>query len=156
MTIAGFRVLNIRSPFIVTLVRGKHRTMSPIDPPLEVRGVTEWRPELFNTSVLIPRLSVKSEQVGPVKKMLEKYLLKVANLKPIQECDRSKDRRTLLLNPDLVSSFRDLDDHVKDLSAADIDSQHFRQELKHYSHCPAELTFLQYSIFKTECVTAAS
>ena len=33
MTIAGFRVLNIRSPFIVTLVRGKHRTMSPIDPP---------------------------------------------------------------------------------------------------------------------------
>ena len=133
MTIAGFRVLNIRSPFIVTLVRGKHRTMSPIDPPLEVRGVTEWRPELFNTSVLIPRLSVKSEQVGPVRKILEKYLLKVANLKPIQECDRSKDRRTLLLNPDLVSSFRDLDDHVKDLSAADIDSQHFRQELKHYS-----------------------
>ena len=130
MTIAGFRVLNIRSPFIVTLVRGKHRTMSPIDPPLEVRGVTEWRPELFNTSVLIPRLSVKSEQVGPVRKMLEKYLLKVANLKPIQECDRSKDRRTLLLNPDLVSSFRDLDDHVKDLSAADIDSQHFRQELR--------------------------
>ena len=126
MTIAGFRVLNIRSPFIVTLVRGKHRTMSPIDPPLEVRGVTEWRPELFNTSVLIPRLSVKSEKVGPVRKMLEKYLLKVANLKPIQECDRSKDRRTLLLNPDLVSSFRDLDDHVKDLSAADIDSQHFR------------------------------
>ena len=114
----------------MTLVRGKHRTMSPIDPPLEVRGVTEWRPELFNTSVLIPRLSVKSEQVGPVRKMLEKYLLKVANLKPIQECDRSKDRRTLLLNPDLVSSFRDLDDHVKDLSAADIDSQHFRQELR--------------------------
>ena len=98
MTIAGFRVLNIRSPFIVTLVRGKHRTMSPIDPPLEVRGVTEWRPELFNTSVLIPRLSVKSEQVGPVRKILEKYLLKVANLKPIQECDRSKDRKICRLS----------------------------------------------------------
>ena len=65
--------------------------------------------------------------MGPVRKILEKYLLKVANLKPIQECEKAKDRRSLLLNPDLVSSFRDLDDHVKDLSAvADIDSKHFR------------------------------
>ena len=72
-------------------------------------------------------------QVGPVRKILEKYILKVANLKPIQECDKAKDRRTLLLNPDLVSSFRDLDDHVKDLSAvADIDSKHFRKTLEQH------------------------
>ena len=45
-------------------VRGRHRIMSPIEPPLEVRGITEWQPELFNTTALIPRLSVKSEQVS--------------------------------------------------------------------------------------------
>jgi len=118
---------DIRKALIVTrFVRRRHRIMSPIDPPLEVRGITEWQPELFNTTALIPRLSVKSEQVGPVRKILEKYLLKIANLKPIQECDKDKARRSLLLNPDLVSSFRDLDDHVKDLTAvADIDRKHF-------------------------------
>lgn len=116
---------NIRRAFLVT-TRNRLRIMSPIEPPLEVRGITEWQPELFNTTALIPRLSVKSEQVGPVRKILEKHLLKVASLKPIQECDKDKDRRTILLNPDMVSSFRDLDDLAKDLSTvADIDSKHF-------------------------------
>ena len=49
---------------VTTQVRGRHRIMSPIEPPLEVRGITEWQPELFNTTALIPRLSVKSEQVS--------------------------------------------------------------------------------------------
>ena len=61
-----------------------------------------------------------------MRKILEKYILKVASLKPIQECDKDKERRTILLNPDLVSSYRDLDDLAKDLSTvADIDSKHF-------------------------------
>ena len=66
MTIGGARVLgDIRKALIVTtFVRRRHRIMSPIEPPLEVRGITEWQPELFNTTALIPRLSVKSEQVS--------------------------------------------------------------------------------------------
>ena len=67
MTIGGARrvLSNIRKAWIViTQVRGRHRIMSPIEPPLEVRGITEWQPELFNTTALIPRLSVKSEQVS--------------------------------------------------------------------------------------------
>ena len=66
MTIGGPRVLSdIRKALIVTtFVRRRHRIMSPIEPPLEVRGITEWQPELFNTTALIPRLSVKSEQVS--------------------------------------------------------------------------------------------
>ena len=68
-----------------------------------------------------------------MRKILEKHLLKVASLKPIQECDKDKDRRTILLNPDMVSSFRDLDDLAKDLSTvADIDSKHFRKELEQH------------------------
>ena len=54
---------NIRRAFLVT-TRNRLRIMSPIEPPLEVRGITEWPPELFNTTALIPRLSVKSEQVS--------------------------------------------------------------------------------------------
>ena len=63
MTTGGPRVLsNIRRAFLLT-TRNRLRIMSPIEPPLEVRGITEWQPELFNTTALIPRLSVKNEQV---------------------------------------------------------------------------------------------
>ena len=62
MTTGGPKLLsNIRRAFLVTT---RNRIMSPIEPPLEVRGITEWQPELFNTTALIPRLSVKSEQVS--------------------------------------------------------------------------------------------
>ena len=65
MTIGGPRVLsNISRAFNLVTTRDRHRIMSPIEPPLEVRGITEWQPELFNTTALIPRLSVKSEQVS--------------------------------------------------------------------------------------------
>ena len=67
MTIGGARrvLSDIRKArIVITQVRGRHRIMSPIEPPLEVRGITEWQPELFNTTALIPRLSVKSEQVS--------------------------------------------------------------------------------------------
>ena len=65
MTIGGPRVLsNISRAFNLVTTRDRHRIMSPIEPPLEVRGITEWQPELFNTTALIPRLSVKNEQVS--------------------------------------------------------------------------------------------
>ena len=65
MTLVGSRVLrNISRAFNLVTTRDRHRIMSPIEPPLEVRGITEWQPELFNTTALIPRLSVKSEQVS--------------------------------------------------------------------------------------------
>ena len=39
---------------------------SPIPPPPEVRGMTEWTPELFSTSALLPRLSVARDQVRKI------------------------------------------------------------------------------------------
>ena len=39
---------------------------SPIPPPPEVRGMTEWTPELFSTSALLPRLSVARDQVSKI------------------------------------------------------------------------------------------
>ena len=44
---------------------------SPIPPPPEVRGMTEWTPELFSTSALLPRLSVARDQVS---KIFSQYL----------------------------------------------------------------------------------
>ena len=50
-------------------MHGKSMTFtpqSPIPPPPEVRGMTEWTPELFSTSALLPRLSVARDQVSKI------------------------------------------------------------------------------------------
>ena len=111
---------------IQTKLRLKHRIMSPISPPPEVRGITEWQPELFNTTALIPSLSVNNDQIGTVRKSLEKYLLKVNNLKPVQDCAKFPGRRSLLLNPEDISSFRDLEPMQKQLEQCFVKREHFR------------------------------
>ena len=111
---------------IQTKLRLKHRIMSPISPPPEVRGITEWQPELFNTTALIPSLSVNNDQIGTVRKSLEKYLLKVNNLKPVQDCAKFPGRRSLLLNPEDISSFRDFEPMQKQLEQCFVKREHFR------------------------------
>ena len=97
--------------------------MSPIDPPPGVRGMTEWRPELFNTTALIPVLSVQSTQIGNIRKALDKYLLKMNNMKPVQESEHCSERKYLLLNPELVSSYRDIDKELRD--GDEVSREHF-------------------------------
>ena len=95
---------------------------SPIPPPPEVRGMTEWTPELFSTSALLPRISVATDQVskifsqylqnifyknisrvqlGAVRKLLDSRLARIQGLKPIQESE-DQDRKWLILNPEQV------------------------------------------------------
>ena len=100
--------------------------MSDIAPPLEVRNMTEWNPELFNTTTLIPTISVTSHHIDKVRKVLEKYVLKMRNIKPVQQCQKFPDRKSVLLSPEQVSSYRDLQPIHSSLEDYEVSQDHFR------------------------------
>ena len=92
---------------LTALVLARRVKMS-IAPPPCVRGMIEWRPELFSTSVLIPCLRVGQEQVGAVRKPLESLSLKMVGLRPVQTCPDFPEQRLVLLSPSNVTMFQDL------------------------------------------------
>ena len=126
MILEPARVRNICQ---VLLRRYSSFKMCDIAPPLEVRDMREWRPELFNTSALIPALSVTSSHIDKVRKILEKHLLKMRNIKPIQQCQKYPDRKSVLLSPEQVSSFRDLEPLHSSLEEYHVNHEHFRESL---------------------------
>eukprot|EP00092_Neocalanus_flemingeri_P024684 GFUD01026773.1.p1 GENE.GFUD01026773.1~~GFUD01026773.1.p1 ORF type:complete len:466 (+),score=96.74 GFUD01026773.1:45-1442(+) len=118
-----FKFLNTSVPFH-SPVRHKARLMSPIPPPPSVKGMTEWEADLFTTTALIPSIAVNQEHIGAARKFMEKYILKMFNLKPVQESS-IPNRKLVLLNPELVSQFRDLKDVQPSLTELDIAQEHF-------------------------------
>ena len=120
---------HVKNIFQVQLRRQSHRAriMTDVAPPLEVRNMTEWRPDLFNTSALIPTISVTSHHIDKVRKILEKYVLKMRNIKPVQQCEKFPDRKSVLLSPEQVSSFRDLQPIHSILEDFDVHQKHFRK-----------------------------
>lgn len=74
-------------------------------PPSCVRGMTEWDPQLFSKSFSIPCIKIQPELIGKVQKMLQKYCLKMRNLRNVIEVNGGK---VILLNPDLVTAFNDI------------------------------------------------
>jgi len=98
--------------------------MSPIPPPPSVKGMTEWKAEMFDTTVLIPALAVHPEKIGIARKSIEKYILKIFNLKPVQET-LIPNTKLLLLNPEMITQFRDLEPVHSALKQLDISQEHF-------------------------------
>lgn len=82
--------------------------MTDIKPPPCVRGMTDWQPEQFSTTVLLPCVRVNQDYVTALRKPLEKLCCKILVLRSIQECSEIPDKRLVLLNPSLVSMFSDL------------------------------------------------
>jgi len=111
-------------PLYSTVRYKSSRMMSPIPPPLTVKGMTEWQLDLFKTTALIPCIAVNQEQIGAARKFIEKYILKMFNLKPVQE-SALPNRKLVLLNPELVSQFRDLESVHSSLAQLDIAQEHF-------------------------------
>ena len=89
----------------------------------------DWRPELFTSSALIPSISVSSSHMEKVRKILEKYLLKMRNVKPVQQCQKFPERKSVLLSPEQVSSFRDLEPLHSSLEEYHVNHEHFRESL---------------------------
>ena len=117
----------VRKIYQVAIRRYSKPRMCDIAPPFEVRDMREWRPELFTCSALIPAISVTSTHIDKVRKILEKYVLKMRNIKPVQQCEKFPDRKSVLLSPEQVSSFRDLQPIHSSLEDFDVHQKHFRK-----------------------------
>lgn len=117
------KLLKSTVPFF-SPTRHKARMMSPIPPPPSVKGMTEWQADKFTTTALIPSIAVNQEHIGATRKFVEKYILKMYNLKPVQESSLP-DRKLVLLNPELVTQFRDLESVHPALAQLDITKEHF-------------------------------
>jgi len=117
---------NLLKPSVLrlSLSRYKARMMSPIPPPPCVKGMTEWQVDMFNTTALVPTIAVSQENIGAARKFIEKFMLKMFNLKPVQESSLP-DRKLVLLNPELVNQFRDLESVHHLLAQLNIHQEHF-------------------------------
>jgi len=80
---------------------------SSVLPPTDVKGMTEWNPELFNKTASVPCLRVKSQYVGVAMKTLKKYGFKAKNMKNVLETSNSEEKH-ILLNPRLIQTFDDI------------------------------------------------
>ena len=118
-----------RKIYQVAIRRYSKPRMCDIAPPLEVRHMREWRPELFTCSALIPAISVTSTHIDKVRKILEKYILRMRNIKPVQQCQTYPERKSVLLSPEQVSSFRDLEPLHSSLEEYQVNHEHFRESL---------------------------
>lgn len=98
-------MLSVTLYFPILIIK---RKMSLLTPPQIVRGMTVLNRDAFNKTISIPIIDA-SAVVVPWSKILpslKKFLLKMDNLKPVFSADSKK---IVLLNPDLVKSFNDLE-----------------------------------------------
>lgn len=122
--ILKYRFLKTSLPLFTAHCRLKTRLMSPIPPPPSVKGMTVWQDDMFNTTALIPAIAVNPDHIGAARKFTEKFMLKMYNLKPVQESS-SPDRKLVLLNPELVTQFRDLESVHPTLKQLDVSQENF-------------------------------
>ncbi len=83
-------------------------------PPERVRGLKEFDPEQFHKTLSVPALEVPKEHVGAARKLLKDYLLKMANLMPVQPSD-TEERKKIYLDPDLIR------DPTRDIRQKDVE-----------------------------------
>merc|ERR1719244_2083243 len=81
------------------LTRLKARMTSPIEPPSDVRGMTEWKKERFKTKSTLPCLRIKADRLNGLKKSLEKYTVRIPSFRSVQEFADSVDTKIIVLNP---------------------------------------------------------
>ena len=121
--IIPFKLVRTFVPFH-SPVRHKARLMSPIPPPPSAGGMIEWQADMFTTTALIPSIAVNQEHIGATRKFIEKFILKMFNLKPVQESSLP-NRKLVLPNPELVRQFRVLEPVHSSLAQLHISQEHF-------------------------------
>ena len=116
---------------IYYLARGRSFKMAPISPPEAVKGMKEWKPELFNKKVELPCLVVKSEHVSLLKAPLKNFVFKMPHLSNVQPAEMSENAtgdtniggdKLIILSPQTVKSFGDLStiqEHLDNISVSD-------------------------------------
>lgn len=118
------RVLVKDLPRIVYVLRGISRKMAPISPPDDVKGMMEWKPELFDKKVMLPCLRVKAEHLSFLKAPLKNYVLKMPNIINVQECEND-DEKMVILNPATVQTFSDLESAMECFNKISVNEKNF-------------------------------
>ncbi len=77
-------------------------------PPESVRGMTDFDPARFDKTISVPVVEVPKENTGAARKLLGRYLLKMANLQPVQPSASDECKRKVLMDPDVVQGWQDI------------------------------------------------
>ncbi|XP_023347378.1 tRNA (guanine(37)-N1)-methyltransferase [Eurytemora carolleeae] len=109
------RYLVVQPQYFKQIIRLKSTKMtSPVSPPDCVRGMKVFKPEMFQKSASFPCLKIQVEQLNRLKKVLEKFAVKIPNLKTVQDTEES-GQKIILLNPNIIKTFSDLKDVKEEL-----------------------------------------
>ena len=86
-------------------------------PPEQVRGMKQLDKSLFDSTVDVPSVIVNSQQISQILKVINKYLLRLPNLKAVVDLNSNdtdfKTKKIIMLDPKLLNSMKDIDDHDK-------------------------------------------
>ncbi|KAG0715233.1 tRNA (guanine(37)-N1)-methyltransferase [Chionoecetes opilio] len=88
---------------------------SVVFPPQTVSGMVQLDKGAFQKTITVPHVTLKSNIMNSAFKCLKKYMLKLEKLKPVQDCDDDSEKKEMLLNPTLVTSFEDLQKQLGEL-----------------------------------------
>ncbi|XP_027229731.2 tRNA (guanine(37)-N1)-methyltransferase isoform X1 [Penaeus vannamei] len=77
-------------------------------PPSSVRGMKELNREAFQKTLTIPVIILDPEHIRHVLKKVKKYLLKLNNLKPVQNIEGHPEMKRILLNPLLATDTNEI------------------------------------------------
>lgn len=77
-------------------------------PPPSVRGMTELNREAFQKAITVPVVILDPEHTRHVLKKVKRYLLKLNNLKPVQNIEGPPEMKRILLNPLLVTDTNEI------------------------------------------------
>ncbi|XP_059613317.1 tRNA (guanine(37)-N1)-methyltransferase [Phlebotomus argentipes] len=78
--------------------------------PTDVRGMTVLDRSVFQRKVQVPKLTVEARKLPGVLSKVKEKVLKFAKLKAVF----GEEEKTILLNPDTVKSWEDVEDLLKD------------------------------------------
>lgn len=109
-----------------------------LHPPASVRGMTELKPEAFDTVVDVPCFEADTKFVGIIMKHVREQLLKLPNFKPVRDASDGA-KKLFLLDPCKVREYGDLSAEARDtLSACGVGALASRDVTLSYANWTAE------------------
>ena len=89
---------------VFKLFKMKNETLARSDnlfsPPMQIRGMTKWQPDLFEKTVTLPHVEIPANFVGVTKagKILKTLKLKIPNFNPMRDVPET-NKKLIILDP---------------------------------------------------------
>jgi len=87
---------------VFKLFKMKNETLARSDnlfsPPIQIRGMTKWQPDLFEKTVTLPHVEIPATFVGVTKagKILKTLKLKIPNFNPMRDVPETNKKLIIL------------------------------------------------------------